>query len=247
MRNSQGHLRRGFSLVELLAVITIIAIMAAVIGVAIKPNEGASLRSAQSAATSMFQAARTVASMRRTEARVIIYKDGAGEDREQKFLRYMGVVYWGDRTPNNGSDNFEWIPANSGMYLPSGVYYIPDGSVGTMVVQGDEVAEEIQVSDEAPTANIRFPVTTGDADEWYYYSFDDSGSARSTMDASGNNDSFAGRAVVFASGDLDPTAGEPRVVVNNEFSTAGFVIRRIGGVLALNEYDQVDAAKSQSD
>lgn len=241
--------RRGFSLVELLTVIAIIAIMAAIIGVSVQPTEGSSLRAAQSAAQSMFQAARTVASMRRTEARVIIYKDGQGVDRDAKFLRYMGVVYWGDPNPDDGSDDYQWLPANSGMYLPQGVYYIPhDGVVGTMVTAGDEVVEEILVSDDAPTDNtISYPVSTGTADEWYYYSFDGSGAARAVYNLPGDPppppvDNFAGKTVVFAAGTLAPPSESPQVIIDNEFATNGFVIRRIGGVLTVNEYDQVKLA-----
>ncbi len=235
LKQAHRSSRRGFSLIELLAVITIIAIMAAVIGINLKPNEGASLRAAQASATSMFQAARTVASMRRTEARVIIFKKGSGEDAEGKFLRYMGVVYWDD-------ENQTWVPANSGMYLPAGVYYIPNDYSSAGVQTGDEVST-LLASETAPTDSMKFPVTTGAADEWYYYSFDGSGTARSTGQSPGTTpEGFAGRAVVFASGQAMPPSGEPSITVNNEFSTAGFVIRRIGGVLPLNDYDQVESA-----
>lgn len=244
MMNRTRTLRRGFSLVELLAVIAIIAIMAAVIGVAVKPNEGANLKSAQAAATSMFQAARTVASMRRTEARVIIYAGGSSEaDNEQKFLRYMGVVYWGDPDPTDTTEEYMWLPANAGMYLPQGVYYIPNGLSG--VEKGpDAGGESIKQSDPTETENISYPVVTDDPDKWYYYSFDDGGSARSVSyvenSPSTHNISFAGKSVVFASGELaPPDQGETKVVINNIYSTAGFVIRRIGGVLSLNDYDRI--------
>ncbi|GHC00107.1 hypothetical protein GCM10007047_15440 [Cerasicoccus arenae] len=225
--------RSGFSLVELLAVVAIIGIMAAIIGVSLKPNEGSSLRAAQSAATGVFQAARTVASMRRTEARVIIYAGGDGADQEAKYLRYMGVVYWDE-------ENSEWVGANSGVYLPAGTYYIPDGAVGSMVTKGDAVSGPIMESEDAPKESIAYPVSSGDKDTWYYYSFDSSGSARSDT-----GQSFAGLTFVVASGRPGPPSGDtPNIVIENEFSTAGFVIRRIGGVLPLSDYDQIKTALS---
>lgn len=233
---------KAFSLVELLAVIAIIGIMAAIIGVSLKPAEGRNLKSAQASAMSMFQAARTVASMRRTEARVIIFKDGNGVDAESKFLRYMGVVYW-EKDPDGVSG--KWVAANSGVYLPQGTYYIPDGSVGSFVKPGEDATETIYASDLVATENISYPVSSGTADEWYYYAFDGSGSAREENESTENppdsrGRSFAGRAVIFASGRLEPGSSDPQVIIDNPLSTTGFVIRRIGGVLAINEYDQME-------
>ncbi|WP_309397947.1 type II secretion system protein [Cerasicoccus maritimus] len=232
MRATTTNSRKtGFSLVELLAVIAIISVMAAVIGLSLPDNTSANLKSGQSAAIGMFQAARTVASMRRTDAAVIIYADNSGGlDAEKKYLRYMGVVYWADTNDDGEGDT--WLPANSGVYLPAGVFYVPENGDGGRVSVEDSETSLIS-SSNSQTDSFTYPVTAAGANpnQWYYYAFNSDGSAKSPGDI-----------VVFGAGRSESDDGEVSDVIIKPYQTNGFAVRRFGGVINLDEAGHVESA-----
>lgn len=239
----------AFTLVELLAVIAIIGIMAAVIGLGLQGNESSAVRAGERIAASVFQAARTTALMRQTEARVIIYAGGNGADQEAKFCRFMGVVYW---DPDQGASG-DWVAANTGVYLPDGAYYIPPSAPGNVgggtIEEGPDVSEGLLASTPLPdaaTARISFPVTGSTPDEWWYYAFDSTGSARSSGIGGGPPLSYAGDIFVIAAGRPGPPEGTgPIVIVDNEYVTAGLALRRVGGTIILGDYDYLNDAITQ--
>lgn len=200
--------RSGFTLVEMLAVIGIIAVLGVAIGVALSGSGSstAALGNAQRMVSSMFQAARTNAVMKGQETAVIIYRDG-GADRE-KALRFIGIVY-------RESDGAPWKPLNRGTYLPKGLYFVPPTSY----------FDNAQSSSNTPqTAAIQFPITAGTPDNWYLYTFNKHGNL--------SGDSvyllFAPSTTVVRGETLDLDRGAPL----NQMG--GIAVRKTGGALMID-------------
>ncbi len=237
MRQRQKHLprRRGFSMVEMLTVVAIISIMAVLIGVGLSGgNESVSLGNGQRIAASIFQSARSIAVLRQTQTRVLIYGDqgsGTNGTDPRKFLRFMGVVYLIDNGDENDPD--DWIPANQGTYLPEGVFFMPNslptGGGGSVTApSGTEVAKN-----QSDTDDLKFPNAQASSTEnFYYYGFDSNGMSENPGDTFVLN---AGR--VASEG-----GGSVTIEVENPNTAIGFAIRRIGGVTLMNDYEEIAKA-----
>lgn len=159
----RARVRRAFTLVEMLAVIAIIGILGAMIGVAFSGggSSTAALGNAQRIVSGIFQAARSHAVMKGVETAVIIYKEqegGGTKTDSEKYLRFFGIVY---------RDGATWRPLNRGTYLPKGVYFVPpDGSVFGNIHSSDDSQQDI--------SSLAFPlqVTGAEPNAWYAYRFD---------------------------------------------------------------------------
>lgn len=209
-------------MVELLAVIGIISIMAVMIGVALSGGgQAVALGNGQRVAASIFQSARSVAVLRQTQTRVIIYADQGSSTDPRKFLRYMGVVY----EEPLGSDN--WVPVNTGTYLPEGVFFIPETIPSGL--DASEAGGSLMRSSVNDTFSVSFPTTGQTADAFYYYQFD----------SNGMSDNPGGTFVI--NGGRMASDFPVEVAIENPFLVAGFAIRRMGSVTLFNDWDEINA------
>ena len=203
MSRKEKDVRDAFTLVEMLVVIGIMALLAAVIGVGLQGGSAsAGISSGTRVAASMMQAARTQAVLKQTRARVIINKTSANTEKE---LRFMGIIY------QNPSNN--WLAANDGALMPKGVYFYPDISTGGGTNNGP--------LDDDDVMRINFPRSTAQSatsgeDNWYYYEFDANGLS-----------SNSGARFVLAAGSVVDDNGTIEFM---DDSIGGFVIHKLGGI-----------------
>jgi prepilin-type N-terminal cleavage/methylation domain-containing protein len=107
---------RAFTIIELLVVISIIAVLAAGVGIALRGgNPDASLRSAQSLVVGALASARGQAALNQSNARILVQANSSDEN----FLRSIRVVIRDPITPSN------WKQVGSEIILPEGVYVMP--------------------------------------------------------------------------------------------------------------------------
>lgn len=211
--------RPGFSMIELLAVISIMAILLSIGAIGIR-NVGKAQGTTAGAAVveALMEEARTIAVSRGTTARLIINNIPNDDLSETKYLREMYVVYRDIDEDTGEQKTDKWIRASRATFLPDKVYF-------------DEVASKASFAEnagEGSKSNLGpelHPLDGGNPSsiDAYYYEFNSEGICQTP-----------GASFVCVEG----------AMVNNEIkgdkeNKAGFVVWRNGRTSVIRDFDSL--------
>lgn len=213
-------MRRGFTMVEILTVIAVMAILMSVASVGIqKIDRGQATTSALAVTEALFDEARSVAVGRGTRARVLVHNelDDSNEDDRVRYLRYLAVAAWDE-------DSSSWEVVSRGTLLPSGVYFDADYS--------SDGASRVSGIGTYGTTTIRLPGADKAAKNCYYYEFNGEGICVDGDSAGAD----PGAAFVLVSGVRLSGRDEIKTRGNNR---TGFVIWRNGRTSLYRNPDQI--------
>jgi len=136
---------RAFTLIELLLVITVIAVLAGVMGLGLSEGgRGASLAAGRGIFTAQFSAARSQAALAGRETGLAIVADINDAKRN---LRHLAVAV---------EDDGIWRALNEGTRLPNGVVILPSDE-GSSLLAGTQTDVALDIGDDATSCYlIRF-------------------------------------------------------------------------------------------
>jgi prepilin-type N-terminal cleavage/methylation domain-containing protein len=207
----RAHGRAGFTLVELLVVVALIATLVAGIGVALRhPGESMALQAAQGTLASLLNATRGRAACTQQNARLLIAADPSDGE---KYLRRLQVV-WQDPTNPAG-----WLADSDGIGLPRGVYVVPSS---VLAVPGNPSWPASRRSTALPASALVMTINGVAVPEAYYVSFTPRGTT-------------GGGCVVLTVGRLRAGSAGPVLALDDPDDVRGVLIRSSGALTLLND------------
>lgn len=220
--------KSGFSLIELLAVLSVMVILGGVIGVSLRePSGSQALRSSTTTMMGIFRTARTLALSNNAPVRVIIHAD---HNEPEKFLRYVGIIQEETIDGETG-----WVATGKGFFLPNKIYYVPEANVSGLSDGSDGRNKLVVRSKLAESMKLQnFPLTTimrESGTNWLYYEFTSNGTIKTEQ----KNATFLLTTGITLydgdQGDVQFTGGE--------YTVEGFVIRPTGLTTKFNDIDDI--------
>ena len=214
---------RGFTLVELLIVLSLVMVASSVVVLSTGSGDGVSLKSSQRIVSSVAQGARGQAILKQAKSRLIIYADRGPSSEEDKYLRFVGIITQDEKSPG------KWVSATKGTRLPKGIYFNP------------KLSEFISAPNSPwKTMKIRYPriqaQELGNGETYYYYEFNTNGTIAKN---------FENAWLIIAAGTLRPDA---KGIMDVDFQDpkkeglkSGLIFRKVGTTTLVSDVVQIDS------
>ncbi len=210
--------RKGFSLVELLAVMSIIAILLSLASVGIsRIGKGQGVTAGLAIGEGLLAQARILAMNNNAPARLIIHGDLNDSDpiQRERYRRMMMVVH--QTTDDEGRINTTWKRVGSPTFLPQGVYYSPEMSSADMRLGGVLPEDRHQLTNQA-------------ADTWQCHFYEFNGQGVCTTPGAG---------FVVVNGARPSGAAQP--MLGGKLDLGGFVVLKNGGTTMIRDITRLGA------
>lgn len=214
---TQPLIQRGFSLVELLTVMSIIAILLSLASVGIgKIGKGQGVTAGLSLGEGLLAQAKTLAINNNAPARLVIHNELNDQlaDERQNYRRMMMVMYK-EVDPTTGEENEEWTRFGRPTLLPDSVYYSPEFSLRDMRSGGQLMTDRHQLTSDPE-----------DTRECVYYEFNGQGIC-----------STPGAGFVLVEAPRPPNQERP--IISRTKNAGGFAVLRNGSTAFIRDIDRV--------